>query len=87
MFGPALDLDILNQNIIRENDSESDSGTENQNRNQQNRKSYENVSEESVHLPVHNVYQSNISFNDIESIIMPFDGDSHQSVEKWIELF
>ncbi|GBN00585.1 Transposon Ty3-G Gag-Pol polyprotein, partial [Araneus ventricosus] len=77
------DLDILNQNIIRENDSGSDS----ENENEQNRKSYENLSEESVQLPVHNVYQSNISFNDIESIIMPFDGDSHQSIEKWIELF
>ncbi|GBO13826.1 hypothetical protein AVEN_27777-1 [Araneus ventricosus] len=77
------DLDILNQNIIRENDSGSDS----ENENEQNRKSYENLSEESVQLPVHNVYQPNISFNDIESIIMPFDGDSHQSIEKWIELF
>ncbi|GBM72285.1 Transposon Ty3-G Gag-Pol polyprotein [Araneus ventricosus] len=71
------DLDILNQNIIRENDSGSDS----ENENEQNRKSYENLSEESVQLPVHNVYQPNISFNDIESIIMPFDGDSHQSIE------
>ncbi|GBO46567.1 Retrovirus-related Pol polyprotein from transposon 17.6 [Araneus ventricosus] len=77
------DLGILNQNIIRENDSGSDS----ENENEQNRKSYENLSEESVQLPVHNVYQPNISFNDIESIIMPFDGDSHQSIEKWIELF
>ncbi|GBM74782.1 hypothetical protein AVEN_144422-1 [Araneus ventricosus] len=77
------DLDILNQNIIRENDSGSDS----ENENEHNRKSYENLSEESVQLPVHNVYQPNISFNDIESIIMPFDGDSHQSIEKWIELF
>ncbi|GBM46588.1 hypothetical protein AVEN_271533-1 [Araneus ventricosus] len=42
---------------------------------------------ESVQLPVHNVYQPNISFSDIERIIVPFDGDSHQSVEKWIELF
>ncbi|GBO32638.1 hypothetical protein AVEN_220702-1 [Araneus ventricosus] len=77
------DLDILNQNIIRENDSGSDS----ENENEQNRKSYENLSVESVQLPVHNVYQPIISFNDIESFIMPFDGDSHQSIEKWIELF
>ncbi|GBM06348.1 hypothetical protein AVEN_121388-1 [Araneus ventricosus] len=77
------DLDILNQNVIRENDSGSDS----ENENEQNSKSYENLSEKSVQLPVRNVYQHNISFNDIESIIMPFDGDSHQSIEKWIELF
>ncbi|GBL81314.1 hypothetical protein AVEN_143629-1 [Araneus ventricosus] len=55
------DLDVLNQNIIRENDSESDS----ENENEQNRKSHENLSEESVQLPVHNIYQSNISFSDI----------------------
>ncbi|GBO18585.1 hypothetical protein AVEN_275650-1 [Araneus ventricosus] len=76
------DLDIINQNIICENDS----GLDPENENEQNRKCYESVSEESVQLPVHNVYQPN-SFNDIESIIMSFDGDSHQSIEKWIELF
>ncbi|GBN02981.1 hypothetical protein AVEN_255936-1 [Araneus ventricosus] len=75
--------DILNQNIIRENDSGSDS----ENENEQNRKSNENLSEESVQLPVHNVCLPNISISDIESFITPFDGDSHQSVEKWIELF
>ncbi|GBM28376.1 hypothetical protein AVEN_229552-1 [Araneus ventricosus] len=57
------DLDVLNQNIIRENDSGSDS----ENESEQNRKSYENLSEQSVQLPVHNVYQPNISFNEIES--------------------
>ncbi|GBN58533.1 hypothetical protein AVEN_112621-1 [Araneus ventricosus] len=36
------DLNILNQNIIRENDSGSDS----ENESEQNRKSYENLSEE-----------------------------------------
>ncbi|GBM05316.1 hypothetical protein AVEN_46859-1 [Araneus ventricosus] len=74
-------LNVSNQNIIRENDSESES------ENEQNRKSHENLSKESVQLPVHNVYQPNISFSDIESIIMTFDGNSHQSVEIWIELF
>ncbi|GBN74107.1 Transposon Ty3-I Gag-Pol polyprotein, partial [Araneus ventricosus] len=77
------DLNILNQNIIRENDSGSDS----ENEKEQYHKSYENLSEESVQLQVHNVSQPNISFNDVESIIMPFNGDSHQSIEKWIELF
>ncbi|CAL1272136.1 unnamed protein product [Larinioides sclopetarius] len=77
------DLNELNQNIIRESDSEP----EPENEIEQHRKSDENLSELSEQLPVHNVYQPNISFSDIESIIMPFNGDSHQSVEKWIELF
>ncbi|GBN73530.1 hypothetical protein AVEN_204117-1 [Araneus ventricosus] len=42
------DLNVLNQSIIRENDSEAE--------NEQNRKSLEILSEESVQLPVHNVY-------------------------------
>ncbi|CAL1272886.1 unnamed protein product [Larinioides sclopetarius] len=76
------DLNELNQNIIREFDSEP----EPENEIEQHRKSDENLGELSEQLPVHNVYQPNISFSDIESIIMPFNF-SHQSVEKWIELF
>ncbi|CAL1286258.1 unnamed protein product, partial [Larinioides sclopetarius] len=77
------DLNELNQNIIRESDSEP----EPENETERHRKSDENLSELSEQLSVHNVYQPNISFSDIESIIMTFNGDSHQSVEKWIELF
>ncbi|CAL1272906.1 unnamed protein product [Larinioides sclopetarius] len=64
------DLNELNQNIIRESDSEP----EPENETERHRKSDENLSELSEQLPVHNVYQPNISFSDIENIFQMHDG-------------